>query len=499
MSKYATVKACHGRLCQNVTEYRIARGQNRYAFVPVHQKATLATMTGSHDLAQKAFELMQEALRQSEARISALEAELNRRDGPPTEQEGLIESLTARLESAEADCERSRCEAGQLQEVLEAERAKARQLRKRLELAESGPDAVARKEINYWRGRIEATSAELKATSAELSAERETISRLGADITRLENELTLALARAEVADNERKAQAARAGTAEAEKAALEQELTASRERVAQLEADLVEEREHVANVTEVSNDRKDRITKLEERVEEAEERYEEARWRLSQAEHFERLVRRRKKLIRSLLAALRAKHKANTALKAGVDSLRTYKATAEQNQHKLLARIDHLMARLSEADTDLAELRAKAEMHEAGANAQGTQTEPASPAGSRDIAEFELRLDTQAELIQTLEEDLRTARNAMRNREDTTAEVKKLRNELEMKNEVIARLQTDADERERKLARLRGSESESMRLKSEIAGLKEALSNGSVKPDFAAPDTTNTYRTAAEK
>ncbi len=450
-------------------------------------------MTGSRDLAEKAFELMQEALRESESRLSMLEAELKRRDTPLSEQEGQIESLTARLESAEAEAERWRLQASQLEEVVEAEQAKARQLKKRLELAESGPDAAARKEVNYWRGRIEATGTELVES-------RDTIARLRDEATRRENELTLAVARAEAADNERRTQADRAETALAAKETLEHELAEARARVAQLEADLVEEREHVANVTELSNDRKDRLTKLEERVEEAEERYEEARWKLTQAEHFERLVRRRKKLVRSLLAALRAKYKANTALKAGVDSLRTYKATAEQNQHKLLARIDHLMARLSEADTELAELRAKVEQHEADALARSTQPEPTSEAISeRDLAGMELRLDTQAELIQTLEQDLRTARHSLRDRNTAAEELEKLRNELEMKNQVIARLQADADERERKLARLRGSDSETTRLRSEIAKLEEALNAGQQPPGFAVTDGTGSYRTAAEK
>ncbi len=42
--------------------------------------------------------------------------------------------------------------------------------------------------------------------------------------------------------------------------------------------------------------------------------------------------------------------KSNVALKAGLDGLRTYKAAAEMNQHKLLQRIETLKQDLKEAE-----------------------------------------------------------------------------------------------------------------------------------------------------
>ncbi len=465
-------------------------------------------MSGSRDLAQQAFELMQEALRESEARISALDAELRQRHAPKSQLEEQVELLSQRLEITETDCARWRREAGQLEEVVAVERAKIQQLKKRLELAQSGPDAVARKEVNYWRGRIEETGKEV----IEL---REAAAQLRQDIAARENELTLALARAEAAESARHAQAERDETgpqleqARQEITALRDGLHQAEQRIEQLQADLHEEREHVANISEVSNDRKDRITKLEERVEEAEERYEEARWRLSQAEHFERLVRRRKKLIQSLLAALRAKYKANTALKAGVDSLRTYKARAEQNQHKLLARIDHLMARLSDSDTQLAELRAQlaqqvAQNEAAASVAAEAAAQPASEQATAEVQDsrveaLEQRLNTQAELIAALETELRTTRNALRERDEATDELSRLRNELDMRNQVIAQLQADADERDRKLARLRGSDSETLRLKTEITKLEESVAAWKTKYEFVSAEPPAAYQTAAEK
>ena len=111
-----------------------------------------------------------------------------------------------------------------------------------------------------------------------------------------------------------------------------------------------EEKHTTDNLSEIANERRERITKLNEQVEEATERYEEAKWRLGKAQYFERIVVRRKGLIKALLAALRAKSKSNVALKAGLDGLRIHKATGELNQQKLLARIDSLKVDLEEAE-----------------------------------------------------------------------------------------------------------------------------------------------------
>src|SRR5690606_26865650 len=142
---------------------------------------------------------------------------------------------------------------------------------------------------------------------------------------------------------------------------LDQEHAALRAQFAELEAELADEREHSANLSELANERRERITKHEEQVEEANERYEEAKWRLGKAQHFERLVRRRKGLILKLLAALRAKMKANRALKAGLDGLRRFKAASEANQHKLLARLETLKNELHEAREALDRQDASAE------------------------------------------------------------------------------------------------------------------------------------------
>src|SRR5690606_24206130 len=267
----------------------------------------------------------------------------------------------------------------------------------------------------------------------------------------------------------------------------ESSLDEARQQIAGLEAELKEEKEGNENLSEPGNDRRDQINKLEEQVEEASERYEEAKWRLKKAQHFERLVRRRKGLIRALIEALKAKKKANTALKAGLDGLRTHKAAAEANQQKLLARLETLKNELGEAQESLARHHgatlAKEQLVTAEARAQ----------------ELESRLNTQAELIQSLEADLKAARQQQRSTSEKDQEIERLQAELASKTEIVGRLQADVDEQQRKLAKLRGSESETMRLKTiadqdkttidalqrEIAQLREALArngNGAAAP-----------------
>jgi chromosome segregation ATPase len=237
-------------------------------------------------------------------------------------------------------------------------------------------------------------------------------------------------------------------------------MEAAREQLAGLETELKEEREHAESLGELANERREHMTKLQEQVEEAEERFAEANWKLGKSLYFERIVKRRKGLVLKLLEALRAKMKANVALKAGLDGLRTFKATAEMNQHKLLQRIDALKAELKEADETV-------KRHQGGTVAKEELTNAIARAAS-----LEERLNTQAELIQSLENDLKKAKLAGKAGDDKTHEIERLAKEterlakeLEAKNQIIAKLEADAHDQQRKLAKLRGSESETQRLK----------------------------------
>jgi len=266
-------------------------------------------------------------------------------------------------------------------------------------------------------------------------------------------------------------------TAEAQLGTQQQQRDAAQEQIAGLEGELKEEREHAENLGELANERREHMTKLQEQLEEAEERYEDAKWRLGKALYFERLGKRRKGLIAKLLAALRAKMKANVALKAGLDGLRTYKAGAEINQQKLLQRIESLKTEFREAEETI-------ERHQGATAAK----DDLATSESRALA-LEARLNTQAEIIQSLEADLKSAKLLHKSDDEKHHEMERLIKELETKNQVIERLEADTDEQQRKLSKLRGSESETVRLKAmtekdrseidtlqrEIAQLRESL------------------------
>ena len=354
-----------------------------------------------------------------------------------------------------------------------------------------------------------------QAAGADLEHVRATLTAQGQEIESLRDLL---------AASERELEELRSALADAQNRAetAARDMDSVREQVSGLEGELKEERENALSLGELANERREHMTKLQEQVEEAEERYADANWRLGKSLHFERIVKRRKGLIKKLLDALRAKMKANVALKAGVDGLRTYKQTAEMNQHKLLQRIDGLKAELQEAQEavkrhqggtiakeELATASARATELETRLNTQAeliqsleadlkaarlTQKSGESKIGkTQQVEKLTKELQTQEELIQSLESELKAARlsqKATEGKAGKTQEVEKLTKELEARNQTIAELQVFADEQQKKVARLRSSESETLRLKAitekgrdeidalttEVTQLREALS-----------------------
>ena len=365
-----------------------------------------------------------------------------------------------------------------------------------------------------------------QAAGADLDHVRATLTAQGQEIENLRDLL---------AAGERELEEMRMalGDAQARAETATRDIESVREQATGLEAELKEERENAESLGELANERREHMTKLQEQVEEAEERYADANWRLGKSLYFERIVKRRKGLIKKLLDALRAKMKANAALKAGVDGLRTFKQTAEMNQHKLLQRIDGLKAELQEAqeavkrhqgatavkeevvnatarataleerlntqaeliqslEADLKTARLAQKAAESKAAAENKTSAESKPGKTQQVERLSKELATQEELIQSLESELKAARLSLKSTESKagkTQEVEKLTKELEAKNQTIAELQVYADEQQKKVARLRSSESETMRLKAltdkgrgeieqltaEVAQLRDAL------------------------
>ena len=368
-----------------------------------------------------------------------------------------------------------------------------------------------RETLQAANGDLERARAAVAANDREISSLRETLQTANRDLGETRGQVLDLEAAHAGARNEAKTFANELATTKEQFTTLQtahadalrqadgfaDEVAAAREQIAGLEAELKEEKDNAENLGELANERREHMTKLQEQLEEAEERYAEADWRLGRALYFEKLVKRRKGLIAKLLEALRGKMKANVALKAGLDGLRTYKASAEANQQKMLQRLDKMKAQLTEAEDTIKKYQGATHTKEELARVESRATD------------LETRLNTQAEIIQSLEAELKTARLAHhKGDDDASQQIEQLRTELETKSQIISKLQEDADDQQRKLGKLRGSESETARLKvltekdrseidtlqREIAQLREALArqtaaaaaSGSASPELAA-------------
>lgn len=501
-------------------------------------------MSNSREVAKEALGLLQSALEESEARVAELSAELRRKRPTKRGLEKRLEVLQHKLEKSEETRDHWKTESGHLEDLVENADAKVTQLKAKLDVAESGPDKLTKKEINYWRARAEsideetaeykerikslrqdisvryeqlieartalsahetsASTAEehaeaLNAATSQTEAYRQEIDALTAaqtqsDVERATTKVELDAAlreqdqaqarftqadgdakkaakaervqtdRAAKALNKRlqhrneqlKQQTAQRALLEADNARLKQELKEKKESAedlsdakkaataeraqndrsaealkkqlqdreeqfqqqtaeraslkkesARLQKELKAEKESVENLSEVANERLEQLTKTREQVEEAEERHGEAEWRLGKAQHFERLVERRKGVTSALIAALRTKSKANEALKAGVDSLRTNKNSSQDAQQKLLAQIEQLTLDLGTAKETIKAAKKTIKA------AKKTPPPKEDTASRKRVAELEDRVATQAELIKTLGLELGVAQEAI--------------------------------------------------------------------------------------
>ncbi len=436
-------------------------------------------MSSSREVAKQSLDLLQTALEEADARVAELSEELRRKRPTKRGLEKRLDILTHKLEKSEEARERLETDSGQLEEVVENANAKIAQLKAKLEVAESGPDKLTKKEINYWRAKAESFDAEtteykeriqslrqdvsaryeelieartalsnheanastaedhaeaLNEATSQAEAYRQQIDALTSaqtqfDVERatMKGELDAAIAQrdqtqerlVQIQNDARKAAKAAStqdnGAAEelkkqlqGKEAELEQQAAQNaslQTENARLQQELKDEKECTENLSEAANERLEQLTKVREQFEEAEERHGEAEWHLGKAKHFERLIGRRKSTISSLIAAIRTKTKANTALKAGVDALRTHKTTGQEVHQKLLARIEQLTLELGAAKEAVAA---------ANRRTQDAASAPpvVDPASRVRIGELAARLSTQAEVVKSLESRLQLAEAA---------------------------------------------------------------------------------------
>ena len=454
----ASTQIDEARAARSAAEQRVAAVQAALE----RAESVLSERTDQHSVATAAVQRLESQVAQREHELAGRAEQVRELGQRLADREQYVNTLNGDLERAKATIAANGHEISSLRETLQA-------VNSDLEHAKATVAANGR-EISSLRETLQATNSHLdqardraRNLEAAHADARNTAETLAAELAGAREQF----ASLEAARNEARRQADK----------FADEVASAREQIAGLEAELKEEKEHAENLGELANERREHMTKLQEQLEEAEERYAEADWRLGKALYFEKLVTRRKGLIAKLLAALRAKMKANVALKAGLDGLRTFKASAEVNQQKMLQRLDKMKAELTEAEDTVRKhqgaTHTKAELAQVESRATG----------------LEMRLNTQAEMIQSLEAELKTARLAQHKDDGVSQQIEQLRAELETKNQIINKLQDDTDQQQRKLSKLRGSESETLRLKAltekdrseidalqrEIALLRDAL------------------------
>jgi chromosome segregation ATPase len=386
-----------------------------------------------------------------------------------TQRAELEQRFDAERTDNAAELARLRDERAEFEQRLESERT-----------ASTTELTTLREERAEFEQRLEAERSDSAAELAELREQRAELEQ------RLENERLKHAEQLEHRDAEQRAREQmhasaltkeRADTAEAIRAefeprvaALTSQLDEQNAAFAALETELAEERNRSDNLNELANERRESLTRTTEKLEEMEERYEDAKWHLGKARHFERLVRRRRKLIANLIGTIRARQKANNSLKAGLDSLRRYKANADERQQEQLRRIEILENSLSEAKEKLAQANqarrvtdTSTQQIEHSASGQGAT----KPAGS-DTMQLRNQVTAQAEVIENLEAELKGARVAETEARTKLTELEKLHDDLETKNTFIGTLQKDIEEHQKTLAQLRKRDIEVKELRNKL-------------------------------
>ena len=133
-------------------------------------------MSNSREVAKQSLDLLQTALEEAEARVAELSEELRRKRPTKRGLEKRLDILTHKLEKSEEAREHLETDSGQLEEVVENANAKIAQLKAKLEVAESGPDKLTKKEINYWRAKAESFDAETTEYKERIQSLRQDVS-----------------------------------------------------------------------------------------------------------------------------------------------------------------------------------------------------------------------------------------------------------------------------------------------------------------------------------
>lgn len=427
-------------------------------------------MSESQPSPQQAIEVILDTLRLSEQRIVELETRVGERSPDTRELRMQLEQLEATLEATAHERDDWRFETERLNGIVEDERKAAHYLRKKLRISESAPEQAGRKELNFLRGRSEDLEAQLRELREAMQARDSTLEALQQEAASAL--ATQAAQQARIADLESKLAArseagaglqtqldAQRDELEAQRQAHAQALEAQgqahehmlaefnaqqstlTQRASQAEAELEETRAMLRQADESGARSDHERRQLEEQLALDTERMHDLRDEVARLSLRARWALRRRGLIRRLIGEVRGRQRANLALKNGLDAMRQYKHTAEQQQHKLLDKYRRLQARM------------ESEHGETGGISVAAA--PSSPHQLVEVGEpsssgVHRRLRAQTELIESMERDIERVGSlkrelAARDRRMTELEgtINELRKELELKQTLIGTLEID--------------------------------------------------------
>jgi len=127
-------------------------------------------MSKARQSTQQAIDLIQVALSEWEGRVAELESDLSKKPESADQIYAELESLRGRFQESEKSREKWKVEAGELEVMLEHKQAQIDGLKDKLRIAESGPDKSGKKEINFWRQKIEKFEAQAAQHREHMSA-----------------------------------------------------------------------------------------------------------------------------------------------------------------------------------------------------------------------------------------------------------------------------------------------------------------------------------------
>jgi chromosome segregation ATPase len=226
----------------------------------------------------------------------------------------------------------------------------------------------------------------------------------------------------------------RAQSAEASRHRFEAELDAAHRRVGEVEAELEETRTQLRRADEQVAGKQHECRQLEERLALDSERMQDLRDAVAHLQVRDKWARRRRGLVRRLIAELRQRQRANLALKTGLDALRQFKNKAEEDRRALLEKYRRLQASVHHDDDAAVE-----------ADSRGADTHRVVEREDLSHSGMHRRLQAQSELIESMERDIQRVGALKRELGERERRIAELEKELALKQTVIGTLEADIE------------------------------------------------------